>query len=74
MIFDQNTVAIGVFSFLGQTSIIELKIPRDCKGRTFDQIIFVQDIPVESQPEWYETAFIVTLPSNRDDRITRLKR
>lgn len=74
MIFNQNTVAIGVFSFLGETTIVELKTPRDCKGRTFDQIIFIKEVELADQKEWYETAMIVTLHSNRDSRITRLKR
>lgn len=75
MKFDPATVAIGLFSFLGETSIAELRTTNDCRGRVFDQIVFIKDIPVEEQAEWYSIALVVTIQSkrHRTDRITRLK-
>lgn len=76
MIFDQDTVAIGLSSFNGETTIIELKAPRDCFGRTFNQVIFLKEPDLEDQPLWYNTAMTVTIHTevaNNSNRITRLK-
>lgn len=69
MQIESDVVAIGFVTFDGKTRLVEIKSPRELKGRTLDHVVFVQEV---TDIEWIRGARCATAHSTASDPITKL--